>query len=521
MALALDARTKRSHLGRPRGTRPTRTNPATMDDATQDLHKLCERHGDILDEKESYGEGDTHTQARRYWLDNLAKPVIERAREKLRESGKLPKVDLLVSVAGMTPETTIITAAVFQPCEVLVISSDGLHENVDTIGDFLMKGGLRPSQFHHERCTAADMSLFEIICRRVKEHRQRRLGAGTEDLGEETLVDITGGKKVMSAGAAMAALELDLRICYVDNEFHKQRRVAIPGTESIVLLDSPFQHYGAAERRRADQDFDLGAYDVAHSRYEQLAEKLNEPARARLFRDVSAFYEAWRNLNIDGMKKSIPKVRDHLDEPVARKYREQLQSQLDFVERLVKEERAARVMTLFLLAEANLAQKRYDFSALLFYRTIEASIASRLEQRYKGFSCEKPNYALLDPDGEALRQKFEKARRDLFPKDKSQTVLPTPIACLDGTLLLRALDDELLKTSGYDQRGPASSLPGLFTSRNLSILAHGYQSVTEKNCTNLREPAERFLKAYWTLNNEPMPFEQAIERLRFLRVGTA
>lgn len=493
-----------------------------MDDATQKLQELCKRHGDILDGKESYGEGDPQAQARRYWLEFLAKPVIERAREKLRECGKLPKVDLLVSVAGMTPETTIITAGVFQAQEILVISSYQLRENIDIIGKYLSNHlGIRHSQFSHEWCNTENMSVFEIVCNRVKAHRERRSGSSSNVIVGETLVDITGGKKLMSAGAAMAALELDLRICYVNNEFDKRRRVAVPGTEDIVLLDSPFQQYGTAEQRQADQDFNLGAYDVAHSRYKHLAEKLNQPARARFLRDVSAFYEAWRNLDIDGLKHALPKVRDHLDEPVAHEYREQLQSQLDFVERLVKEERTARVMTLFLLAEANFAQKRYDFSALLFYRTIEASIASRLEQKYEGFSCEKPDHALIDPDIEALRKRFETARKEIFSRSEERVELPNPIACLDGALLLRAEKDDLVSQAGFERPKALSSFPGLIKARNLSILAHGYQSVTENDCKKLRDPAERFLRAYWTLNNEPMQFDQTIERLRFLRVGTA
>jgi len=265
----------------------------------------------------------------------------------------------------------------------------------------------------------------------------------------------------------------------------------------------------------------LGAYNVSHSRYKNLAEKLNQPARARFLREVSAFYEAWRNLDIDGLKHALPKVRGHLDEPVAQEYRETLQSQVDFVERLVKEERPARVMTLFLLAEANLAQKRYDFAALLFYRTIEASIASRLEQKYEGFFCEKPDYALIDPDGEALRKRFEAARKEIFSKSEDRVELPSPIACLDGALLLRAVKDELINQAGFERPKALSSFHGLIKARNLSILAHGYQSVTENDCKKLREPAERFLRAYWTLNHEPVLFDQAIERLRFLRVGTA
>jgi hypothetical protein len=56
--------------------------------------------------------------------------------------------------------------------------------------------------------------------------------------------------------------------------------------------------------------------------------------------------------------------------------------------------------------------------------------------------------------------------------------------------------------------------------RNKSILAHGYRSVSEKDCNDLRGPAERLLSAYWTLNNERTPFKKALENLRFLRLGT-
>ncbi len=486
---------------------------------TQEMLELRARHSNILDGKEHYGDGDPQTQARRYWLEVLAEPIIERARQKLEEAGKLSKVDLLVSVAGFSPETTIVTAGVFQPRDVLVISSGLPYDNIDIIAEFLKRRGLRASQFHHERCTAADLSLFEIICRRVKEHRQVRADAGEDDHDGETLVDITGGKKVMSAGAAMAAWELDLRISYINNTYDPQRRTAVPGTEEIVLLDSPYALYGGAELQRADHDFDLGAYEVARSRYEKLAERLNEPARARFLRDLSGFYEAWRNLNIDGLQKAMPKVRQRLDEPtpLARTHRARLDAQLRFVERLVAEERPARVMTLFLLGEANMLGGRYDFSALLFYRTIEASIAGRLEQRYDGFLCEKPDYTLMDPDVDALRARFRAAAKEVSPKEESFD-LPREISCFNGALLLRSESDALLSQAHFDQPKALSSLRNLIFIRNGSILAHGYRSVSEKDCKDLRAPAERLLTAYWTLNSEPTSFKQAIEELRFLRL---
>jgi hypothetical protein len=325
----------------------------------------------------------------------------------------------------------------------------------------------------------------------------------------------------MSAGAAMAAWEMDLRISYLNNKYDEQRRIAMPGTEEIVLLDSPYLLYGGGEQRRADHDFDMGAYEVARTRYEKLAERLSNPGRVRFMRDLSAFYDAWRNLHIERLKEAIPRVRDRLSQPdpVARAYRAQLDIQLSFVERLVAEERSARIMTLFLLGEANMAGGRYDFSALLFYRTIEASIASRIEQRYPGFLCEEPDYARIDLDVEALRQRFQLAAREVLAL-RGDVALPHKVGFIDGAVLLWAERDELLEHAKLGDSKALAHLRNLTTTRNRSILAHGYRSVSEKDCRELRAPAEQMLAAYWTLNGEAVPFKKAIQELRFLKLET-
>ncbi len=438
---------------------------------------------------------------------------------------------MLISVAGFSPETTIVTTGVFRPEQVLVISSGPAYEMIDVIGDFVRTLGLRASQFHHEPCNPTDLSLFEIICRRVKAHRQARGSRPNEDREAETLIDITGGKKVMSAGAALAAGELDLRICYIDNEYDQQRRTAIPGTEAIVLLESPYLLYGGTEIRRANHDFDMGAFEAAGARYAALAERLNEPATARFLRELSIFYNAWRNLDIEGIKRALPAIEVRLADstPTARANRARLETQLAFVQRLVAGERSARIMTLFLLGEANLEADRYDFSALLFYRTIEASIASRLEHQFPGFLCEKPDYTKINPDVEELAKQFAVATREVFGKpdaseDPESTEaekhpeLPRKVGCLDGALLLRVTKDDLLDQAKLGDPKALSRLGNLTTTRNRSILAHGYESVTEKSCNALRAPARQLLSAYWTLNNEPVPFADAIEELRFLRL---
>lgn len=488
-----------------------------MSSLDKDLKTLRTRYWNIVDSKEAFGDGRSVEQALRFWLEHLSSPIIERARQKLEEAGKLPEVDLLVSIAGFAPETTMITVGVFKPQHLLVISSELAYDMIDTIGDFVMKQGLKHSQFRHESCNPNDLSLFEIICQRVRTHREGLVKQGKTQSSGETLVDITGGKKVMSAGAAIAAWELDLRICYIGHDYDRERRAPKPGTEEIVLMNSPYFLYGGNELRRADHDFKMGAFEVARARYEKLAERLNEPARARFLRDLSGFYEAWRNLDIGRLKQEIPKVRERLDEPtpIARNHAPQLKAQLDFVERLVKEDRAARIFTLFLLGDANLTVSRYDFSALLFYRTIEASIASRLEKLYEGFSCEKPDYTKITQDKEGLEKRFETASKEVLGND-ARGELPRAIGCIDGTILLRALDDKLLEMANLGEAKALSHLRNLTTTRNRSILAHGYQSVNEKDCKALRATAEKLLAAYWKLNEESTTFEAALKELRFL-----
>lgn len=301
--------------------------------------------------------------------------------------------------------------------------------------------------------------------------------------------------------------------------YEERRRLAIPGTEEIVLLDSPYLLYGGGEQRRADHDFDMGAYEVARARYEKLADRLSEPARVRFLRDLSSFYEAWRNLDIERLKAAMPKVRERLVQPgaLARTYRAQIEAQLGFVERLVAEERPARIMTLFLLGEANMEAGRYDFSSLLFYRTIEASIASRLEHRYPGFLCEAPDYTKIDADVEGLRARFQALAAEVL-STREAINLPRAVGCLDGAMLLHTQGDPLLEQAQFGSTKAIAHLRNLTTVRNRSILAHGYRSVSEKDCKELRAPAEQMLSAYWTLNAEAVPFKKAIQNLRFVRI---
>jgi CRISPR-associated protein (TIGR02710 family) len=479
------------------------------------------RYFDILDGRATFdGEGDSTSQARKYWLAELAEPLIERLRDRLVTSGKLPeRVGLLVSTAGFTPETTILMARALRPRRVIVISSGEAYDSIDIIGDHLLQHRLRVKDFEHVRCDPTDLSLFEVVRRAVEEHRR------DEDAGE-AIIDVTGGKKIMSAAAAMAAWELDLRVAYIDCRFAPSRRIATPGTEDIILLDSPSLRFGGEDVRRADQDFNSGAYEAARVRYGRLADRLSTPSRARFLRDLAAVYDAWRNLDLKRLKDALPDMRSRLDEPdqLARVLRPQVEAQLRFLERLIAEETPARVMTLLLLGDANADAGRNDFAALFFYRAMEASLAGRLTQRYPGFRCDAPDYAKIEADVAELKARILAAAKAVLPRgaDAEYTAkldVAAKLALMDCALVLLAVQDELFARAGMsDQRFFFSQLQGLATVRNRSILAHGYASVSKKNVDDLRQRARELVQAYWELAGQPEPFHIAEKQFHFARI---
>jgi hypothetical protein len=82
--------------------------------------------------EETYGDGPPAEQARQFRLDALLRETIQQAE---RNSAEVPRerVDLLVSLSGFSPETTIIAFKMVRPARLMIISSDETRASVDVI----------------------------------------------------------------------------------------------------------------------------------------------------------------------------------------------------------------------------------------------------------------------------------------------------------------------------------------------------------------------------------------------------
>ncbi|BCJ64775.1 hypothetical protein GCM10009779_40800 [Polymorphospora rubra] len=474
------------------------------------LDQMNDRLRRIFRGEETFGEGKAVEQARRYRLTEMLSTTVARARENSANVA-VPTFDLLISLSGFSPETTIFAYELLRPRRLLIVGSDRTRDSVDTIWSAL-QGKLAISDLQHVQCDPVDpLDIYRIVHRAVP---------GSNDSGKRprVIIDITGGKKVMSASAALAAAQLDLPLCYIDGHFDVELRQSRPGTERLVILPNPTELFGEREIRAAESAFRHGAYAAAHARFAEIAESVFEPARARFLRDLADLYQAWCDLDFAGLPDRVRVMRERLRDPGYRPGRsivDRLARQLDFLDRLATDQSGpALLLNFYLLGEHYSKLGRHDFAALLYYRTIENSFSLRLASRYAGFSCRKPDYALLSDDQEALADKFQRLASEVHRRPVAG--LPWRIGLMDAAILLVAVDDPMMPATQIKDVNGLRHLSGLSEARNQSVLAHGSVSVTPKLSEELRNRAGVNLRGYWRLDRTDADVDTLIRTLQFV-----
>ncbi|MGW4794230.1 hypothetical protein ACWEPC_17695 [Nonomuraea sp. NPDC004297] len=460
--------------------------------------------------QENYGDGTAAEQAARYRMAEMYEDVIKAAHAN-SEGVECPKVDLLISLSGFSPETTLLAYELVQPPRLLVISSENTRGKMDQIFEKL-RGRIAFSQFEQRYCDPVDpVGIYDIVHKAV-----RPSVPGGSQL--RAIIDITGGKKVMSAGAALAASQLDLPLCYIDSVFDPEMRQAVPGTERLCILPNPTALFGDKEMAAAMAMFGSGLYSGAALRFTELSDSMSEPARARFLGDLSQLYQAWCDLDSGRLPDLVARLRNRLSDPrsgVRTETIRRLADQLDFITALAAKDGSALLLNFFLLGRHYQDQHRYDFAALLYYRTIEKSLSERLKLRYSGFNTKKPDYALLYPDQDTLASRYGRAAKRAY-RSPHPLPLPRDVALVDAVLLLHVLEDELLPAAQIIDFNGIGYIRTLVEGRNDSVLAHGEKSVDTKQCEDLHARALVNLRAFWRLHHTEENVDERIDILRFV-----
>jgi hypothetical protein len=459
---------------------------------------------------EKYGDGTAAEQATSYRLAEMYDDAVAAAKANSADVER-PQVDLLVSLSGYSPETTLLAYELILPSRLLVISSEATLAQVDVINEKI-SGRLKFSEFRYDKVDPVNpLDIYELVKKAVHPARPG-------DPPVKAIIDITGGKKVMSASAALAASQLDLKMCYIDSEFDPEMRQATPGTEKLCILHNPTVLFGDGDMNAATQMFKSGSYLGAAERFGELSNRVSEPARARYMHDLATFYQAWCDQDSDHLPEQTELVRNRIHDPrseVRAETRRRLTSQLDFAGALVAKDRSSLLLNSYLLGEHYFRLGRNDFAALLFYRTMEKSLAERLRRRYNGFNVSKPDYLLLDPDTDGLADRYGELAKTVFGSN-GLIALPWRIQFIETVIMLHLLGDEMLAAAGIKDLDGVQHLRKLAEVRNQSVLAHGDNVVGAEDCRNLRGQALVHLRAFWQLHEVGDNLDRRIKTLKFV-----
>ena len=476
-----------------------------------------EKMKQIFRGEETYGEGKPADQAMRYRNEEMFDEIIERARANSGFTDE--RVDFLISLSGFSPATTILAFEILQPERLLVINSADARRSIDIIGDHILgsnEGKLNYSDFFQEDCDPSDpLSIYEIIKRRLE--KLNRSGAQHVN----AYLDITGGKKVMSATAALAAWQLDLPLIYIDSQFDPELRKPIPGTERALKLDNPTALFGEQELKTATSIFDSGGFEAAATRFDSLAKRLANPTQARFMRKLSQMYQAWCDMNFEALSEYAGKVVKELQNAhlqLDNQKTRRLEKQTVFLQKLAPESRNEMLLSYFLLGLHYQRQGRHDFATLLFYRTIEGCFDVHLASTYAGFDTNEPDYSKLPGDQGDLVEAYDSLALDVWG-ESGRTGLPGKIGFMNAALLLAAVEDGLLEKVGMNSVRGLKRLQKIGAIRNQSVLAHGFERITEEQSQTLNKIAENIFEHFWGFHGDGTSLEETYAPLQFVKMS--
>lgn len=178
------------------------------------------------------GNPATHEDAQKYYAENILPTLLPLLKERDSVGQQLRKtggVDTLFSVLGMTPAPIVITQHLLQPKNHVIFYDKNIKVKEDKI-------------LAHLTSDPTYVMLNDESFGTIYETMKEMLIVSE---GGNMAIDITGGKKSMTAAASIFAKDFDFNIVYVDmtapGAYIPAIHQARPGCERLNLVYSPFR----------------------------------------------------------------------------------------------------------------------------------------------------------------------------------------------------------------------------------------------------------------------------------------
>lgn len=338
--------------------------------------------------------------------------------------------------------------------------------------------------------------------------------------GKKIAVDLTRGKRVMSAGAAIVGDFFGCDLLYIDEDWIDEIKRGVPGTESLIHVKNPLQIFGDLEQRYAIELFNKHEYVAAKKLFVELCNKISEPHECKVKSLISEGYAFWDALNYERAVKKLDHAFDKIKEyGIIGIDSDQLNSNLEslkilrnvrkikLMDVLKNEDSVIRLLIdIYCNAFRRAEQNRIEDAVLRLYRTIELVSQHRLAKL--GINTSSPDYNNLKHKSE---EKYKEITRQLYGKEES---FPSQISLMDGHIILFSNEDDIWK------KGRIKDLEELLKCikfRDHSIVAHGTELVKEGTFEKFEKMTTRMLKGLCDLYDKD--FGDLIQHHTFLKLS--
>lgn len=165
-------------------------------------------------------------EAKVFYYENLFDTVIERFEKNNQHVISGSSVDVLISILGFSPEPIVLGAKLLKPKTHIIIHDAGVslnEENNRIVSKYL----------ENYKFVELNDETFACLYDTLKEQL-------SITPAQHCAINITGGKKSMSASAGIFARDFFCDLIYVDyNKYDPSTRRPEPGSEFLNLVYSP------------------------------------------------------------------------------------------------------------------------------------------------------------------------------------------------------------------------------------------------------------------------------------------
>jgi CRISPR-associated protein (TIGR02710 family) len=402
---------------------------------------------------------------------------------------------LLISVGG-SPEPIIFSIMKIRPENVVFFASKSTRASImKTILPALGDEAKRPP--YEVVLTDDEQDIETCVFALMKKVPAALKKLGVQETDWPSLVDCTGGTKVMSSAVVWASSLFPCEIIYIGTQETRSKGgvgIVKTGRENIIQKKNPWNSVGYLEARSALEAFNRGQYGVAKDALLKLSEKITDFETRQLFDCLACVFGGYHCWDIFDHKQARQILRKWLDKlqliadesladkrqfviPGLKAFVDTAREQLAQLDEFAVPENRKRFLARDLLANARRRgelEQKYEDAVARCYSAIEKTAQAELMEKYG-----------IDTDN-VSRMQIPEAIREDFCRRKGPFGLRPAMELL---LLLERVRGSKSVGHRFSNLVEKSNLGKLLDERNRSILAHGVTPINSDKYIKLLESA--------------------------------